>query len=219
LGRAPHSCGSNTVLLIDHVPVENYILKCFPRVAPCLLSDAQHLPVKSLIPHRVLPHAGGPEWVNRVDIAMSVLSAKKRQVLACPVLDRSGAPRVERHPQSVGPRPDQASHRRLPMLAVPCAADTRTRRPLAAPSALGYMSLVRSRPYGRSGFERAGGVVNIAFACGGPPARKLCCGTRQSIVPNAWSAPAAPYPSLPAAEERRVGGRAGGYVGPPATSV
>src|SRR5215470_4913262 len=92
------------------------------------------------------------------------------------------------------------------MLAVPCAADTRTRRPLAARSGLGYMSFVRSRPYGRSGSERAGGVVNIAFACGGPPARKLAAEPDTSIVPNAWSAPAAPYPSLPRSGEGRVGG-------------
>jgi hypothetical protein len=67
--------------------------------------------------------------------------------------------------------------------------------------------------------ERAGGVVNIAFGVEDRPLASFAAEPDDSIVPNAWSAPACPTPSLPARGGGKSGGRAGGYVGPPATSV
>jgi hypothetical protein len=72
-----------------------------------------------------------------------------------------------------------------------------TARPLAALSALGYMSFVRSRPYGRSGPSGPEAWSTSPSRVEERPLASFAAEPDDSIVPSAWSAPAAPYPSLP----------------------
>src|SRR5262249_61212956 len=89
------------------------------------------------------------------------------------------------------------------MLAVPCAADTEPgdplppRQPLAICPSFGAALMVEAGLSGPEAWSTSPSRVEDR------PLASFAAEPDNSIVPNAWSAPAAPYPSLPAA------GRAG----------
>src|SRR6266446_1605947 len=68
------------------------------------------------------------------------------------------------------------------------------------------MSFVRSRPYGRSRPSGPEAWPTSPSRVEDRPLASFAAEPDNSIVPNAWSAPAAPHPSLPRLGEGRMGG-------------